>query len=187
MNSTLGSEAQAMATAGGTAEWLSLLLAEAVDGPFDPSQAQQVMSRRSPIYATDCKSLFDHLVSPSSPTSIDDRRTSIDVVIIRESLNVTSHQWFNPLASYKPYDSRRLDQGSCRPSRLVAFLRPQVFLPDLAGTDHLGSAGRRKKPSPTAERCISCQSTFRAKLVCWLFRSCLIEHGNVAILGRMDG
>jgi hypothetical protein len=90
VNSTLGSEAQAMATAGGTVEWLSLLLAEAIDGPLDPFQAQQVMSRRSPIYATDYKSLFDHLVSPSSPTSIDDRRTSIDVVIIRESLKVTS-------------------------------------------------------------------------------------------------
>ena len=90
VNSTLGGEAQAMATTGGTVEWLNLLLAEAIDGPFDPFQARSMLSRRSPIFATDCKSLFDHLISPSSPTSIDDRRTSIDVVIIRESLKNTN-------------------------------------------------------------------------------------------------
>lgn len=46
------------------------------------------MQKRRPILCTDCKSLFDHLLSPSSPTSIDDRRTSIDVVIIRESVKL---------------------------------------------------------------------------------------------------
>lgn len=86
VSSTLGGESQAMGTATGTVEWLSLMLAEALDGPFDPRASREVMSARPPVLATDCKSLFDHLVSPSSPTSIDDRRTSIDVVIIRESL-----------------------------------------------------------------------------------------------------
>ena len=86
VSSTLGGESQAMSTATGTVEWLSLMLTEALDGPFDPRKSREVMSARPPILATDCKSLFDHLVSPSSPTSIDDRRTSIDVVIIRESL-----------------------------------------------------------------------------------------------------
>eukprot|EP00435_Cladocopium_sp_Y103_P058196 s1061_g20.t1 len=41
VNSTLGGESQAMATAGGTVEWLNLLLAEAIDGPFDPFRARQ--------------------------------------------------------------------------------------------------------------------------------------------------
>ena len=86
VSSTLGGESQAMSTATGTVEWLSLMLAEALDGPFDPRASREVMSARPPVLATDCKSLFDHLVSPSSPTSIDNRRTSIDVVIIRESL-----------------------------------------------------------------------------------------------------
>ena len=86
VSSTLGGESQAMSTATGTVEWLSLMLAEALDGPFEPRKSREVMSARPPILATDCKSLFDHLVSPSSPTSIEDRRTSIDVVIIRESL-----------------------------------------------------------------------------------------------------
>ena len=43
---------------------------------------------RSPILTTDCKSLYDHLTSPSSPQQ-DDRRTSIDIVIIRESIKAT--------------------------------------------------------------------------------------------------
>jgi len=34
---------------------------------------------------TDCKSLYDHLLSPSSPT-LDDRRTAIDIAILRDSI-----------------------------------------------------------------------------------------------------
>ena len=89
VSSTLGGEAQAMATAGGTIEWLNLMLSEVLDGPFVPKDARTMLQKRPPVLATDCKSLYDHLISPSSPTSIDDRRTSIDVVIIRESLKVT--------------------------------------------------------------------------------------------------
>lgn len=98
VSSTLGGESQALATASGTAEWLSLLLSEVIDGPFRARDARELLSRRSPIVvlkrtpvlATDCKSLYDHLVSPSSPTAIDDRRTSIDIVILRESLKLTN-------------------------------------------------------------------------------------------------
>ena len=86
VSSTLAGESQAMSVASGTVEWLSLMMSEAIDGPFQLRQARAVLSRRCPLLATDCKSLYDHLVSPSSPTAIDDRRTSIDVVIIRESL-----------------------------------------------------------------------------------------------------
>ena len=89
VSSTLSGEAQAMATAGGTIEWLNLMLSEVIDGPFVPKDARSILRARPPVFATDCKSLYDHLISPSSPTSIDDRRTSIDVVIIRESLKIT--------------------------------------------------------------------------------------------------
>ena len=81
-----------MATASGTAEWLSLLMSDVMDGPINPHEARQLLCRRSPILATDCKSLYDHLVSPSAPTSIEDRRTSIDVVIIRESMKISNGQ-----------------------------------------------------------------------------------------------
>lgn len=92
VSSTLGAESQAMSTATGTVEWLSLLLAETLDGPFDVRSYQQVLSKRPPIVVTDCKSLYDHLISPSSPTSVEDRRTSIDIVIIRDSLKSMAAQ-----------------------------------------------------------------------------------------------
>eukprot|EP00435_Cladocopium_sp_Y103_P026818 s1587_g6.t1 len=85
VSSTLAAESQAMSVASSTVEWLLLLLAESLDGPLDVRNCRDVLSRRRPVLVTDCKSLYDHLHSPSSPTSIDDRRTSIDVVIIRES------------------------------------------------------------------------------------------------------
>ena len=88
-SSTLSAESQSMATATGTVEWMTLLMLEAIDGPFEPRSARELLQKRPPILAIDCKSLFDHLISPSSPTSIEDRRTSIDVVIIRESLKLT--------------------------------------------------------------------------------------------------
>ena len=92
VSSTLSAESQAMSTATGTVEWLNLLLAETLDGPFDVRSYQQVLSKRPPIVVTDCKSLYDHLVSPSSPTSVEDRRTSIDIVIIRDSLKSMTAQ-----------------------------------------------------------------------------------------------
>ena len=85
VSSTLAAESQAMSTATGTVEWLSLLLSELLDGPLDVRRCRERLQNRRPIFVTDCKSLYDHLHSPSSPTAIADRRTSIDVVIIRES------------------------------------------------------------------------------------------------------
>lgn len=84
-SSTLGGESQAMATASGTVEWLSLLLCEALDGPCDPCQERSLLAKCNRC----CKSSYDHLISPSSPTAVEDRRTSIDIVIIRESLRMT--------------------------------------------------------------------------------------------------
>lgn len=86
VSSTLAAESQAMSTATGTVEWLSVLLAELLDGPMEVRRCREALSRRPPILVTDCKSLFDHLDSPSAPTAIEDRRTSIDVTIIRDSV-----------------------------------------------------------------------------------------------------
>ena len=65
---------------------MSLVLSEALDGSFELRQFLERLQARSPILTTDCKSLYDHLISPSSPTAVEDRRTSIDIVIIRESI-----------------------------------------------------------------------------------------------------
>eukprot|EP00439_Symbiodinium_sp_Y106_P072076 s130_g13.t1 len=77
--------AQAMSTATGMLEWILLLLSEALDGPCNLRNCWQYASQRCSMALTDCKSLFDHLVSKSSPT-LDDKRTALDVVIVRESL-----------------------------------------------------------------------------------------------------
>lgn len=76
-----------MSVASGTMEWLLLLLAETIDGLLEIPKCRDALQRRRPILITDCKSLYDHLHSPSSPTSIEDRRTNIavvNVVIITE-------------------------------------------------------------------------------------------------------
>eukprot|EP00435_Cladocopium_sp_Y103_P054627 s220_g17.t2 len=86
VSSTLAAESQAMSIASGTVEWLMLILGELLDGPFSVRQANDVLKRRAPLLVTDCKSLYDHLASPSSPTAVEDRRTSIDITIIRESI-----------------------------------------------------------------------------------------------------
>ena len=92
VSSTLSGEAQALATASGSVEWLNLLLSEALDGSVIPSMCRSLLAKRPAILATDCKSLYDHLISPSSPTAVDDRRTSIDIVIIRVSIKLLSAQ-----------------------------------------------------------------------------------------------
>ena len=81
----MAAESQAMSVATGTVEWLSLMLAETLDGAFDVRKSREVLQRRNPIAITDCKSLYDHLISPSSPTAVEDRRTSIDITIIKRA------------------------------------------------------------------------------------------------------
>ena len=56
------------------------------------------LQSRPPVVITDCKSLYDHLVAVTSPTSIEDRRTSIDIVILRQSL-----ERFERIVAMGPY------------------------------------------------------------------------------------
>lgn len=86
VSSTLAAESQSLSIATGTCEWILLVLSEILDGPCFMRDCREKLSVRKAIVVTDCKSLFDHLFSPSAPTAIEDRRTSIDVAIIRESL-----------------------------------------------------------------------------------------------------
>ena len=89
VSSTLGGEAQAFATASGVCEWVSLMLAEALDGSFSLEDVEEVLRRRSPVGISDCRSLYDHLISLGSGGVIDDKRTAIDVAIIRQSIQRT--------------------------------------------------------------------------------------------------
>ena len=95
VGSTLAAEAQSMVAATGTLEWTSLLLAEAIEGIPDVREYVQHLQQRPPVVVTDCKSLYDHLIAVSSPTAVEDRRTSIDIVILRQSLGrlMASTRW----------------------------------------------------------------------------------------------
>eukprot|EP00435_Cladocopium_sp_Y103_P016924 s2219_g4.t1 len=86
VSSTLGGESQSYASASGVAEWCLLILAEALDSPFSLRAIDEVLTRRSPIGITDCRSLYDHLISLGSGGVLDDRRTAIDIAIIRQSI-----------------------------------------------------------------------------------------------------
>ena len=77
-SSKLLAEAQALAKVTGTVQWLALLVSEILDGPAP------VLKKGPPLFIADCKSLCNHLVSPSSPTAIDDRRISTKVIRIWE-------------------------------------------------------------------------------------------------------
>ena len=89
VSSTLGGESQSYASASGVAEWCLLILAEALDSPFSLRAIDEVLTRRSPIGITDCRSLYDHLISLGSGGVLDDRRSAIDIAIIRQSITRT--------------------------------------------------------------------------------------------------
>ena len=86
VSSTMGGESQSFASASGVAEWCLLILAEAIDGPFSLRDTDQVLKRRQPIGMTDCRSLYDHLISLGTGGSLDDKRTAIHVAIVRQSI-----------------------------------------------------------------------------------------------------
>ena len=94
VNSTLSAEAQSMSAATGMLEWMQLLLAETIEGPMSLRAAWSGSHPRTNLVLTDCKSLYDHLQSKSSPT-LEDKRCALDIVIIRESLSKlqTSLRW----------------------------------------------------------------------------------------------
>ena len=89
MPSLLGAEAQAMSVALGLVEWATLFLQELVHNSFDLRGAPAVMQERTPVCVTDCKSLYDHLLAVGSPTTLQDKKSAVDVLIIRESLKKT--------------------------------------------------------------------------------------------------
>ena len=86
VSSTLAGEAQCFSSASGIAEWCMLILSEALDGPFALHSVDEVLQRRSPIGMSDCRSLYDHLVTLGSGGTLDDKRIAIDIAVIRQPI-----------------------------------------------------------------------------------------------------
>ena len=89
VSSTLGGEAQAFATASGVCEWVALMLSEAIDGQFLLEEADEILCRRKPLGISDCRSLYDRLISLTNSGTVEDKRTAIDIAIIRQSIQRT--------------------------------------------------------------------------------------------------
>jgi hypothetical protein len=98
---TLNAEGQAQLRALSKAEWLVHRLAEALFGPRETNPVLDVKSGEMnldgwmtpavpliPVVAfTDCKSLYDHIKSRSSPTAgLTDSRTGLVLTSVRESI-----------------------------------------------------------------------------------------------------
>ena len=86
VSSTLAGEAQCFSSASGIAEWCMLILSEALDGSFSLQNVDEVLQRRSPIGMSDCRSLYDHLITLGCGGTLDDKRVAIDVAVIRQSI-----------------------------------------------------------------------------------------------------
>ena len=56
---------------------------------FDLRGAPAVMQKRLPVCVTAGRSLCDHLLAVGSPTTLQDKRSAVDVLIIRELLKKT--------------------------------------------------------------------------------------------------
>ena len=92
VSSTLAGETQSYATASGIAEWMSLMVSEARKGWFDLRVCEDHLKEVPIIGVTDCKCLYDALITPTSPSKVDDKRVAIDLTIIRQSMCRTGLQ-----------------------------------------------------------------------------------------------
>ena len=86
---SLGAEAQAMSVALRFVKRATLFLQELIHGQLDLQGAPAVMQEKPLVCVTGCKSLHDHLSAVGSPSTLHDKRSAIDVLIIRESIKKT--------------------------------------------------------------------------------------------------
>ena len=86
VSSTLSGETQVFMDGLGHLEWLACMFAEALYSDFDLRRRSPFLERLGAQAVVDCKSLYDHLISPSSPSSLTDKRCAVDMIIAREAL-----------------------------------------------------------------------------------------------------
>ena len=67
--------------------WIRAIFEELVDPIFDRRNWETVVSHRPSILPTDCKSVYDSLRQPWTSASKYDKRTSIDLAVIRDTLS----------------------------------------------------------------------------------------------------
>ena len=76
-----------MASAGvANLEWLMCMVCEAFGGKFNLKDRFPVLRSIPSIVISDAKSLYDHLISPNAPLSLEDKRCAVEMVILNESM-----------------------------------------------------------------------------------------------------
>ena len=86
MGSTLAAETPSLLNGLGHAGWIAAYFAEARFPNFDVTQRSIFMRNVRLQRVVDAKSLYDHLVSLSSPSSVEDERCGFDLVISRQCM-----------------------------------------------------------------------------------------------------
>ena len=86
VGSTLAAETQSLLNGLGHAEWIAAHFADARSPNFDVAQRTTFLRNFRLQCVVDAKSLYDHLVSLSSPSSVEDKRCGFDLVISRQCM-----------------------------------------------------------------------------------------------------
>ena len=86
VGSTLAAETQSLLNGLGHAEWIAAHFAEARFPNFDVAQRSIFLRHFQIQCIVEAKSLYDHLISLSSPSSVEDKRCGFDLVISRQSM-----------------------------------------------------------------------------------------------------
>lgn len=87
MGSTFRAESRAMSNGLGRLEWGQAMLAEALNyATFDLRNRQGVGRMIAGAVVTDCKSVWDHVRAPGQ-RSLEDQRASLDILIIKDTVN----------------------------------------------------------------------------------------------------
>ena len=86
VGSTLAAETQSLLNGLGHAEWIAAHFAEARFPNFDVAQRSIFLRHFQIQCIVDAKSLYDHLISLSSPSSVEDKRCGFDLVISRQCM-----------------------------------------------------------------------------------------------------
>ena len=86
VGSTLAAETQSLLNGLGHAEWSAAHFAEARFPDFDVTKRPLFLRHFQIQCIVDAKSLYDHLISLSSPSSVEDKRCGFDLVISRQCM-----------------------------------------------------------------------------------------------------
>eukprot|EP00971_Amphidinium_carterae_P341058 6479678-Amphidinium_carterae.1 len=122
--STLAAEAQPTGEGVGVLGWCEVFLEACVQEDFELQHWQSAVSCRPSLVLTNCKSVFDSL-SQLWSTGVADKRTTIDLAIIREALSkdVSKCRWMD--TQFQLVDS--LTKKSASPDYLRQVLREGVY------------------------------------------------------------